>query len=126
MEYIEALKPRKKRVEMSKEIFESALRMRHESIPSRTISKMLNISISALYCIFCRFDNHVSEGGRISNFFKQNQKDEKTSTPVEKELQEIVILDEELTQKEIQSILGEGLQFITVYDKQKIERDEYW
>ena len=56
---------------------------------------------------FCRFDNHVSEGRRISNFFKQNKKVEETSTPIEKEPQEIVSLDNELTQKGIQSILRE-------------------
>ena len=75
--------------------------MRCESIPIRTISKMLNISIPVHYCIFSRLNNHVSERGRISKFLKQNQKDEKTSTPIEKELQETLSLDNELTQKEI-------------------------
>ena len=77
---------------MRKKILERALRMRHELILIRTVSKMLNISISVLYWIVDQFEDHGTEGGRISNVFKQNQKEEKEPTPFENDYKKLYLL----------------------------------
>ena len=110
---------------MRKEVLESALRMGREWIPIRTMSKTLNISISALYCIVDRFDNYVSEGGRASNFIKLNHKEEKKPIPIEKELQELVILDNNCVKEESNKLCERRASTYRSRRKQETEAKGY-